>query len=154
MDREKIQHLAKEAISENSDLFLVDLKISADNSIEVWVDSDQSLPLDEIVRISRYIEHHLDRDEEDFSLRVSSPGVGNPLLLSRQYKKNMGRMLRVNCEDGTEIEGKLVAADDEGIVLKWTAREPKPTGKGKRTVEKEATIKYKEIKKSIVKITF
>src|SRR5690554_5449295 len=107
MDREKIQHLAEEAISENSDLFLVDLKISADNSIEVWVDSDQSLPLDEIVRISRYIEHHLDRDEEDFSLRVSSPGVGNPLLLSRQYKKNMGRMLRVNCEDGTEIEGKL-----------------------------------------------
>jgi len=154
MNREKVEQLVEEAIAENPSLFLVGLKLSADNSIEVLVDGDQGLPLDEIIRISRHVEHNLDREQEDFSLNVSSPGVGNPLTLPRQYKKNIGRTLKVSCEDGSETEGKLDSADDEGIRLKWSAREPKPTGKGKHTVEKEQRINYNDIKKAIVKITF
>ncbi len=154
MNREKIEQLVEEAISENPSLFLVGLKISIDNSIEVLVDGDEGLPLDEIIRISRHVEHNLDREQEDFSLNVSSPGVGNPLMLPRQFKKNIGRTLKVSCEDGSEIEGKLDLAYEEGILMKWSAREPKPTGKGKHTVEKEQRINYNDIKKAIVKITF
>lgn len=154
MNREKIEQLVEEAISENPSLFLVGLKISTDNSIEVLVDGDEGLPLDEIIRISRHVEHSLDREQEDFSLNVSSPGVGNPLMLPRQYKKNIGRTLKISCEGGSEIEGKLDLADEEGILMKWSAREPKPTGKGKHTVEKEQRINYNDIKKAIVKITF
>lgn len=154
MNKDRIKRLAEEAILENQTLFLVGIKISADNSIEVLVDGDEGLSIDEIVRISRYIEHNLDRDEEDFSLNVSSPGIGNPLLLPRQYKNNIGRTLKVNLENRSDIEAKLTTADDKGIVLKWTTREPKPTGKGKHTVEKEERINYNEIKKAIVKITF
>ncbi|MGB3454366.1 MAG: ribosome assembly cofactor RimP [Moheibacter sp.] len=154
MNREKIEQLVEEAISENPSLFLVGLKISTDNSIEVLVDGDEGLPLDEIIRISRHVEHNLDREQEDFSLNVSSPGVGNPLMLPRQFKKNIGRTLKISCEDGSEIEGKLDLADEEGILMKWSAREPKPTGKGKHTVEKEQRINYNDIKKAIVKITF
>lgn len=154
MNREKIEQLVEEAISENPSLFLVGLKISTDNSIEVLVDGDEGLPLDEIIRISRHVEHNLDKEQEDFSLNVSSPGVGNPLMQPRQFKKNIGRTLKISCEDGSEVEGKLDLADEEGILMKWSVREPKPTGKGKHTVEKEQRINYNDIKKAIVKITF
>ena len=130
-------------------------KISADNAIEVLVDGDEGVSIDEIVRISRHVEHNLDREEADFSLNVSSAGVGNPLLLPRQFRKNIGRTLKVTKTDGSkEFEGELILADEESIVLKWSVREPKPVGKGKHTVEKEEKIRYTDIKKAIVKITF
>ncbi len=154
MNQDKIKQLAEEAISESPSLFLTELKLSADNSIEILVDGDEGVSIDEIVRISRFVEHNLDREEEDFSLNVSSAGVGSPLVLPRQYKKNKGRTLKVSRHEGAEIEAELADADDEGIVLKWKSREPKPIGKGKHTVEKEERIRYTEIKKAIVKITF
>ena len=155
MNQELVKKLIHEAVEENPLLFLVDWKISADNSIEILVDGDEGLSIEEIVRISRHVEHNLDREEADFSLNVSSAGVGNPLVLPRQYKKNIGRTLKITRTDGSkEMEGELVSADEQGIVLKWTTREPKPVGKGKITVEKEENITYTDIKKAIVKITF
>lgn len=155
MNKDLVQNLIEEAIGENSSLFLIDWKILPDNSIEVLVDGDEGVSIDEIVRISRHIEHNLDREENDFSLSVSSPGVGTPLMMPRQFKKNIGRKLKVSKVDGAkEIEGDLVIVDKEGIVLRWKAREPKPVGKGKHTVEKEERIMYDEIKKAVVKITF
>lgn len=155
MRQELVKDLIDEAILANPTLFLVDWKISPDNAIEILVDGDQGVSIDEIVRISRHVEHNLDREEFDFSLNVSSAGVGNPLVLPRQYKKNVGRTLKVTPADGgKDLEGELVSADEEGILLKWTVREPKPVGKGKHDVQKEQKIKYSEIKKAIVKITF
>lgn len=155
MNQELVKQLIDEAVAENPSLFLVDWSISPDNAIEILVDGDKGLSIDEIVRISRHVEHNLDREEADFSLNVSSAGVGNPLVLPRQYKKNIGRILKITkTADGKDLEGELVSADEEGILLKWTAREPKPVGKGKHTVEKEERINYTDIKKAIVKITF
>jgi len=155
MNQELVKRLIDEAVAENPSLFLVDWCISPDNSIEILVDGDEGLSIDEIVRISRHVEHNLDREEADFSLNVSSAGVGNPLVLPRQYKKNIGRILKITkTGDGKDLEGELASADEESILLKWMAREPKPVGKGKHTVEKEERINYSDIKKAIVKITF
>lgn len=155
MNKNLVQSLIEEAIGENPSLFLIDWKISQDCSIEVLVDGDEGVSIEDIVRISRHIEHKLDREENDFSLSVSSPGVGAPLLMPRQYKKNIGRKLKVSkVEGGKDVEGELVEADEDGIVLNWKVREPKPVGKGKHTVEKEERIMYDEIKKAVVKITF
>ncbi len=155
MNQELVKQLIDEAIAENSSLFLVEWSISAENAIQVLVDGDHGLSIDEIVRISRHVEHNLDREEADFSLNVSSAGVGNPLTMPRQYKKNIGRTLKVTkVEGGKDLEGELVSADEESITLKWTAREPKPVGKGKHDVEKEEKVQYTDIKKAIVKITF
>lgn len=155
MNQNLVKQLIDEAIAENPSLFLVDWKISPDNSIEILVDGDEGLSIDEIVRISRHVEHNLDREENDFSLNVSSAGVGSPLVLPRQFKKNIGRTLKVIKTDGSkETEGELVSADEESIVLKWSVRENKPVGKGKHTVEKQENIAYTDIKKAIVKITF
>src|SRR5690606_36324587 len=83
--QEKVKQLIEEAVAENPSLFLVEWKISADNAIEILVDGDEGVSIEEIVRISRHVEHNLDSEKDDFSLNVSSAGVGNPLVLPRQF---------------------------------------------------------------------
>jgi ribosome maturation factor RimP len=72
----------------------------------------------------------------------------------RQYKKNIGRTLKVITSASEEIEATLLAADDEKITLEWQAREPKKIGKGKETVDKKADILYEDIKEAIVIVSF
>lgn len=147
--KEKIEQLIQEALEENPSLFLVDWEINTENHIEVLVDGDEGLPIDEVVRISRHIEHNLDRDETDFSLTVSSPGATRPLEIPRQFKKNIGRKLKVKT-DGKEFKGELIEADEESITLQWKQREKKPLGKGKHTVTKVEKIAYEAVNKATV----
>jgi len=154
MDSDKVKQLVEEAIAANPALFLIEWNISQENKISISADGDEGLSIEEIVRISRYVENNLDREECDFALEVSSPGVGGALVIPRQYKKNIGRQLAVTLNDGSELEGEIVEADDEGVTLWWETREPKLVGKGKVTVEKEEKVNYTAIKKAIVKVTF
>ena len=132
---------------------MIDLSISLNNRIQVTVDGDNGVPLSECIRISRNVDSHFDREEEDFSLEVSTPDISHPLKVKRQYLKNINRILKVKTSE-EELEGTLVAADEDEIVLQWKAREPKPIGKGKVTVQKTATVAYKDIKEAKVKIVF
>ena len=150
--KEKVEQLITEGV-EGTDIFLVKLTVSSSNDINVLLDSDSGLTLSDCRSISRVIETSLDRDDEDFSLTVSSSGVGEPLVL-RQYMKNVGRKVRVTLIDGEIIEAKMVAADDKGIELEWKSREKKPTGKGKITVVNNKLLNYQSIKQTIVLITF
>lgn len=153
MDSNKVKQLIDEAIAENPSLFLIDWKITPDDKIIILADGDEGLSVEEIVRISRHVEHNLDREECDFALEVSSPGVGSELTMPRQFAKNVGRTLEATLIDKV-IEGEIVEADDEGVTVFWEAREPKPLGKGKITVEHEEKINYADIKKAIIKVTF
>ncbi len=153
MNQEKVKNLVKEALEENKSLFLIELKFLTNNKILVIVDGDKGVSLKEIIRISRNVEHNLDREEEDFSLEVTSPDIAEPLRVNRQYKKNINKILTVQTIAET-VEGTLKLADDDKIILSWKLREKKPIGKGKVTVEKTATILYKEIRKAKVKIVF
>lgn len=153
MDSSKIKQLIDEAIAENPSLFLIDWKITPDDKIIILADGDEGLSVEEIVRISRHVEHNLDREECDFALEVSSPGVGSNLTMPRQFAKNVGRILEATLDDKV-MEGEIVEADEEGVTIFWEAREPKPIGKGKITVEHEEKINYADIKKAIIKVTF
>ena len=153
MNQTKVKDLVEEALALNETLFLIDLSISVNNKIQITVDGDNGVPLSECIRISRNVENSLDREEEDFSLEVSTPDISHPLKDKRQYVKNINRILKVKTAE-EEIEGTLVEADKDKIVLNWKAREPKPIGKGKVTVTKTATIDYKDIKEAKVKIVF
>lgn len=153
MNQEIVKNLVKEALEENESLFLISLQFLANNKIQLVVDGDTGVSLKEIVRISRHVEHNLDREEEDFALEVTSPDIKEPLVTQRQYLKNVGRTLKVKTTTDA-FEGVLTKADDAEIVLEWKTREPKPIGKGKVTVEKTVTIVYKDIKEAKVKIIF
>ena len=151
--KEKVNALVEEALSERASVFLIDLTITDAFKIIVSLDGDNGVALQDCIDISRAIESNLDREEQDFSLEVASVGVGSPLKLIRQYKKNVGRTLIV--KTGTEIiEAELVEANDVFIILSWKAREPKKVGKGKETVQKELQLPYADIKEAIVTVTY
>jgi ribosome maturation factor RimP len=154
MEQSKVLKLVNEALQINPALFLIALKVTADAKIRVIVDGDDGVPLKECMRISRHIEQNLDREVEDYQLEVMSAGLSEPLSSVRQYKKNVGKVLSLKLKDGSEFEGEVTAVTDEGFDISWEAREPKPVGKGKITVSKQANFKFDAIKEAKVKIIF
>ena len=153
MNQAALKDIVDEALALNESLYLIELSISVNNKVQVVVDGDNGVSLSETMRISRVINDNFDREVEDFSLEVSTPDIAHPLKVKRQYIKNLNRILKVKTEE-VELEGTLVTADEDKIVLHWKAREPKPVGKGKVTVDKTATLEYIEIKEAKVKILF
>jgi ribosome maturation factor RimP len=154
MLKEKVNTLLQEVLDEEQSLFLISKEITAGNKIVIVIDGDNGVTLSDCMKVSRNIEHNLDREEEDFSLEVYSSGVSEGITHIRQYKKNVGRKLEVITTDEKKVEGTLVEIDDKKIKLQWKVREPKPIGKGKVTVEKEQEIPYGDIIKAKVMVTF
>ena len=153
MLQERVENLLEEAFQENNSLFLITLNISDQNHILIVIDGDNGVSVNDCVMVSRKVESNLDEDELDFSLEVTSAGATEPLKLPRQYKKNIGRTLEVQT-NSNKFEGNLKEVDEEGILLAWEAREPKPVGKGKITVNKEARVAFQDIVQAKVVITF
>ncbi len=151
--KEKVNTLVEECLTDKSSLFLIDLIITDAFKVIVNIDGDNGVALQDCIDVSRAIESNLDREEQDYSLEVASVGVGSPLKMVRQYKKNVGRTLIA--KTSTEnIEAELVEANDEFVILSWQAREPKKVGKGKETVQKTLKLPYTDIKEAIVTVTF
>lgn len=117
IDKLHVLNVIDTALS-GTEKFLVDLKISTDNRINVAIDGDNGITIDDCIELSRTIENSLDRDVEDFELNVASAGLDSPLKLKRQYRKNIGRDLTVSTFDGETLEGTLVDSDDEKITIK------------------------------------
>ena len=111
-----VRALIDETIAD-TDIFLVELKISANNRISVLVDAIGGLPITDCIKVSRGIEHNLDREEEDFELNVSSPGLDQPLKVFRQYEKNISRSLRITLTDLGVCDAKIIGVEDPKITL-------------------------------------
>ncbi|NCF75542.1 MAG: hypothetical protein GWO87_03600 [Xanthomonadaceae bacterium] len=90
IEKKKIKNLVDEKL-QNTEKFLVDIKIKSGNKILVFLDSDKSITIKDCADINRYIISKLDKEKEDFELRVSSAGLDKPFKLLRQYKKNIGK---------------------------------------------------------------
>lgn len=154
MFRDSVKKLLEDGLSQRKDLFLIDFDVLGDNTIKIVIDGDNGVLVEDCMFISRAIEHNLDREEQDFSLEVLSAGATSPLTNKRQYKKNIGRTLSVKTTDNETIEGKLTEVHENGILLEWKTREPKPVGKGKVTVKKQAELSFDTISKAQVVIKF
>lgn len=153
IDQEKLEVLVHEAVSQE-DAFLVDLQHEAGDKIRVEVDRPGGISLSSLTNISRHIEGALDRDKDDFSLEVASPGVGTPFRVLEQYAANVGRAVKVILNDDTELDGDMIKADQHRIVLSWKERVPKEKGKGKRTVVMEREVDLKDIKQTKLEVRF
>ena len=108
MFKERVETLLNDALEEDTSLFLIDFSISTDNKIKVVLDGDNGVTVQDCMRISRAIEHNLDREEQDFSLEVASAGAASPMVLPRQYKKIIGRKVEVKTEEEPESTKALV----------------------------------------------
>lgn len=150
---EKITEIIHQHI-EGTDAFLVSATISKANDIKVEVDKPEGITIEECVALSRVIEGSLDREVEDFTLEVASPGIGQPFKILQQYLKNIGRTVEVVKFDGQKLEGELKKAIPEHFTIEIT-KMIKPEGK-KRKVEvaEEVILSYDECKSTRVIIKF
>ncbi len=131
INSETIAELLEQHIR-GTDMFVVEVAVKAGNSIRVHVDRPNGISIDECVQISRFLNETMDRDEEDYSLEVSSPGLSTSLKVKQQYEKNLGHPLDVLFNDGTRATGKLQSVTEKGFTLK---------GKGD-----EQEIEFEEVK--------
>jgi ribosome maturation factor RimP len=134
-------------------LFLVEVLVTPANKIVVYLDSLQGVTLEECMQVSRFLESRLDRNEEDFELEVSSPGLDKPLKLPVQFEKNVGRMLDVVKSDGMKITGKLLGISG-GIISLDTEVTTRDGRTGKRKTEHVLQeVRQEEIKTAKVNIS-
>jgi len=115
IEADHIETLVKEVI-EGTELFIVELSVS-NNKIKIVLDSDDRVSIKDCIRVSRNVENQLDRDEHDFSLEVTSAGVGQPLRLLRQYEKYLGKDVEVVDVNGVTKKGILLSADQKTITF-------------------------------------
>lgn len=153
----KIYDLLEEKFAEEdfTDCFLIELKLHANNKLEIFIDSDTGITFDRCRQISRYLEAYLDESGwlgERYTLEVSSPGVSRPLQLPRQYPKHIGRKLKVKLKDGSELEGTLTAVGEDQISLERKVVEKQ--GKRKKHLKVTTDILFENIEGSLVQISF
>lgn len=157
IDKNTVIKLAQERIDElNNGVYIVELKINNGNQIFLELDKEEgSIAIEDCISVSRNIEHNLDREEEDFSLEVSSAGIDQPFRVLKQYKKNIGREVKVQTfEHGKQIEGVLKSADEEQIVVEVREKKRLEGRKKKIWVSEEILLKYNEIKETKLIISF
>jgi ribosome maturation factor RimP len=156
---ESIRSMIGEILEEEPAYFLVDLRIKPTNNVKVFLDGDSGITIEKCVQVNRKLYKKLEESamfpDGDFSLEVSSAGLDEPLKSLRQYKKNIGRQVEVQFQDGSLKEGQLMAVNEEGIVLEVA------TGKvsnGKlQTKKKEIsshTYLFNNIKSTKIQIVF
>lgn len=135
-------------------MYLVTLKVSKDNIIDVELDSDEDITIDDCVAVNDAVLEAFDRDDEDYELTVGSYGITSPFVLPRQYRKNVGYEVEVLTCDGRKLKGVLADADNEGFVLSTTVKKQLEGKKRPEMVEEQERFKYNEIKytKNIIKI--
>ncbi len=150
---DQIRTLVEEKIA-GTDLFIVDIIVKPGNKIEIFIDRDSGLALEDCLSVSRHVEGSLDREKEDFALDVSSPGVGKPLKLKRQYFKNIGRTVEVKLSEGGKLEGTMTGATEEAITVLTKSKEEVEGKKGKKWVERELTLSYDQIIETKITISF
>jgi len=116
--------------------FLVDVSVSKDNDIVLTIESENGkIELDDCVSLSRFFETRFDREQEDYSLTVSSAGLDQPFKVLKQYLKAVGSKVEVQLKGGRKMVALLEAADEESITLKYTAKEAVEGKKKKELVE-------------------
>lgn len=151
--KDRIIQLVEEKI-EGTEIFVVAVEVSSTNTILVEVDKAPSISIEECVAISRYIENNLDREEEDFDLKVSSPGLDKPIRHFLQYKKNVDRELKVVLNSGKSEKGLLKEVTENQLTLVQRKKERIEGRKKKRVVEHELNLSFSDIKESKVIVSF
>lgn len=156
ISKAKVEELINERIAElNNGLFVVELSISSSNVINVELDKyEGGVAVEDCMSVSRNIEHNLDREQQDFELNVSSAGLDRPLRVLPQYKKNIGRTVKIVKMDGVKMEGTLVDVNEDRIVLEKSRKEAPEGKKKKEVIVEQHELPFSNIKETKIVISF
>lgn len=151
--KEKIQEIVSEWL-DGKEYFLVDIAVNADDKITVEIDHADGVWIEDCVELSKFIESHLNRDDEDYELEVGSAGLGQPFKVLQQFVNHVGKDVEVLAGDGRKYRGVLKEATTENFTVA-VPEKVKPEGaKRPKVVDTDHTWKYDEVKYCKYLITF
>jgi ribosome maturation factor RimP len=151
---EKINEIVEQQIAE-SDKFIVDVSVDADNKITVVIDSDKNgVDINDCVLVSRAVENALNRDEEDFELQVESAGLDRPLKMLRQFEKNINNNIDIVFITGKKLTAKLLVAAADNIEIEYNEKILLENKKRKQLITKRETVLLADIKSAKIAISF
>lgn len=145
IDKNLVQNLVDEWL-EDKDYFLTDLTISQDDRIVVEIDHEEGVWIEDCVELSKYIESHLDREEEDFELEVGSAGIGQPFKVLRQYEIHQGERVEVLTAEGRKLEGVLSNVTPEKFTLTIEEKVREEGAKRPKLVSRDLELTYAQVK--------
>lgn len=125
---ERLEALINKWLEDKPDHFLVEVKILPGNKVQVFMDADKGIKIDTCAQISRYLEEYLDEEQplgEKYILEVSSPGMGRPIKVLRQFNRRIGSEVTVWKLDGEKLIGVLKEATDTGITIEEQIKQKK-----------------------------
>lgn len=139
IDKNVVKKLVEEWL-QDKEYFLVSIEISPDDRIVVEIDHADGVWIEDCVALSKYIEDHLNRDEEDYELEVGSAGLGQPFKVPQQYINFIGKEVEVLDADGKKVKGILKAVEGNDFTV-GVEEKVKVEGK-KRPVKQEVDLVY------------
>ena len=139
IDKNVVKKLVEEWL-QDTEYFLVSIEISPDDRIVVEIDHADGVWIEDCVALSKYIEDHLNRDEEDYELEVGSAGLGQPFKVPQQYINFIGKEVEVLDADGKKVKGILKAVEGNDFTV-GVEEKVKVEGK-KRPVKQEVEHVY------------
>lgn len=151
--KEVVTQLVEEWLKEK-DYFLVDVTISPDDRIVVEIDHAEGVWIEDCVDLSRFIEDHLNRDEEDYELEVGSAGIGQPFKVKQQYVNHIGKEVEVLTADGKKLKAILKDAGDETFTVTVTKKVKVEGKKRPELQEEDLVFNYNEVKYTKYLISF
>ena len=153
IDKNVVRSLVEEWLKDK-EYFLVDVEISADDKIVVEIDHADGGWIEDCVQLSRYIEDHLSRDEEDYELEVGSAGLGQPFKVPQQYENYVGKEVEVLDAAGKKHRGTRTAVDGRQFTVTVKEKVKKEGAKRPVVEDVEKTFSMDEVKYTKYLISF
>ena len=118
------------------------------------IENDEGVWIEDCVELSRFIESHLDREQEDFELEVGSAGIGQPFKVLKQYEIHQGERVEVLTAEGKKLQGVLSNVTADGFTLTIEEKVREEGAKRPKLVERDVPFTFDQVKSTKYIIDF
>ena len=153
INKDTVRSIVEEWL-DGKEYFLVDIEISPDDRIVVEIDHADGVWIEDCVELSRFIEDHLSRDEEDYELEVGSAGLGQPFKVAQQYHCFVGKDVEVLDADGKKYKGVLKAVEGNDFTVTVQEKQKVEGKKRPQLVDTDHTFQMDTVKYTKYLINF
>ena len=153
INKDTVRSIVEEWL-DGKEYFLVDIEISPDDRIVVEIDQADGVWIEDCVELSRFIEDHLSRDEEDYELEVGSAGLGQPFKVAQQYHCFVGKDVEVLDADGKKYKGVLKAVEGNDFTVTVQEKQKVEGKKRPQLVDTDHTFQMDKVKYTKYLINF
>ncbi|CDB05010.1 MAG: ribosome assembly cofactor RimP [Prevotella stercorea] len=153
INKDTVRSIVEEWL-DGKEYFLVDIEISPDDRIVVEIDHADGVWIEDCVELSRFIEDHLSRDEEDYELEVGSAGLGQPFKVAQQYHCFVGKDVEVLDADGKKYKGVLKAVEGNDFTVTVQEKQKVEGKKRPQLVDTDHTFQMDKVKYTKYLINF